>query len=198
VASPRLHFLLSEGVHLRPLEESDAEELYGLIEANRARLSRWMLWAGGQTLDGTREFIRLARAQASNNDGFQLGIVCDTALAGVVGFHGVDWANRRTSLGYWLGEGFQGQGTMTRAASALVDHAYSAWELHRLEIRVAPENRRSRAIPERLGFREEGTLREAEWLGDRFVDNVVYATLAPEWRESKQTRPGARQPTRSR
>jgi ribosomal-protein-serine acetyltransferase len=71
-------------------------------------------------------------------------------------------------------------------------------ELHRLEIRVAPENRRSRAIPERLGFREEGTLREAEWLGDRYVDNVVYAMLAPEWRVSKQTRPGARQPTRSR
>jgi hypothetical protein len=50
-------------------------------------------------------------------------------------------------------------------------------------IRAAVENRRSRAIPERLNFREEGTLRKSEWIGDRYLDNVVYSMLAVEWRE---------------
>jgi ribosomal-protein-serine acetyltransferase len=50
-----------------------------------------------------------------------------------------------------------------------------------MEIRCEPENRRSRAIPERLGFREEGTLREVQRIGDRRTDLVVYGMLAPEW-----------------
>jgi ribosomal-protein-serine acetyltransferase len=54
--------------------------------------------------------------------------------------------------------------------------------LHRLEVRCAVANARSRAIPERLGFRLEGTIREAEWLYDRFVDHAVYGLLEAEWR----------------
>ena len=50
-----------------------------------------------------------------------------------------------------------------------------------MEIQAAVDNHRSRAIPERLGFREEGVRREAERVGDRYHDLVLYAILAPEW-----------------
>ena len=72
---------------------------------------------------------------------------------------------------------------MTRACRALVTHAFRELGLHRVEIRAAPGNRRSRAIPERLGFRQEGILRDAEWPYDHYVDLVVYAMLADEWEE---------------
>jgi ribosomal-protein-serine acetyltransferase len=52
----------------------------------------------------------------------------------------------------------------------------------RVEIRAAPENARSRAIPERLGFTQEGTLRQVERVDDRYLDNVVYAMLAEDWK----------------
>jgi hypothetical protein len=55
----------------------------------------------------------------------------------------------------------------------LTDHALTVWRLNRVEIRAAVENRRSRAIPERFGFHQEGTLREAERMGDRYLDCVV-------------------------
>jgi ribosomal-protein-serine acetyltransferase len=140
-----------------------------------------MPWATGQTLDGTLQFIRLTRRQLADNNGFQAAIVCGGEIVGVVGFHAVDWVNRATSIGYWLGERHQGNGTMTRAVRALVNHAFSVWDLNRVEIRAAPENMRSRAIPERLGFVEEGTLSGAERIGDTYLDNVVYAMLASRW-----------------
>ena len=53
--------------------------------------------------------------------------------------------------------------------------------LHRLEIRCAVENHRSSAVPRRLGFLEEGILREAEWLYDHWVDLRVFSMLAQDW-----------------
>jgi ribosomal-protein-serine acetyltransferase len=166
---------------LRRLEESDADELYRLIEANREYLARWLPWAEALTLEGSIEFIRTVRRQEASNDGFQAALVSEGSIAGMVGFHGVNWPHGSTTIGYWLDEGHQGHGLMTRAVRALVDHAFGVWDLHRVEIQAAADNHRSRAIPERLGFREEGVRREAERVGDRYHDLVVYAIIAPEW-----------------
>lgn len=172
---------ISEGRRLRLLEEDDARELHALIDANRARLAEWLPWAAAQKPEDTVGFIRRTREQLADNDGFQAAIVCEEAIAGVVGYVGVDWQNRSTSLGYWLGEEYRGRGTMTLAVRALVNHALFRWRLNRVEIRAAEENRPSRAIPERLGFHRDGILREAELVQGRYLDSVVYSMLTADW-----------------
>ncbi len=173
-----LRVQLSTGRWLRLLDESDVQELYSAIEVNRDALARWMPWAAGQTLHDTLSFIRGTREQLARNDGFQTAVIDHGRIVGMVGFHGVSWRHRSTSIGYWLAESAQGHGTMTDAVRALVDHAFRAWRLHRVEIRADVDNTRSRAIPERLGFTQEGVAREAERVGDHYADQVVYAILA--------------------
>lgn len=175
---------IAEDAYLRLLEETDARELHELIEANRTYLARWLPWAASQTFDDTLGFIRRTRSQLTDNDGFQVAVVLEEGTIGVIGYHGVDWANRSTRIGYWLDEGHQGRGTMTAAVRLLVDHALSVWRLNRVEIRVAAENRRSRAIPERLGFHQEGILRQAELIDGRYLDSIVYSMLAEGWPEA--------------
>ncbi len=70
---------------------------------------------------------------------------------------------------------------MTAACRALVDHTLGKLGLNRVTIACATENKKSCAIPKRLGFRREGVVRQAEWLYDRLVDRVVYAALASKW-----------------
>jgi ribosomal-protein-serine acetyltransferase len=176
-----LRFPLSDELHLRLLEERDAAELHALVDANHDHLRPWLPWAAEQSFDDTLAFIQATRRQIGGNDGFQTAIVESDAIIGVVGFHGVDWRHGTTSIGYWLDAEHQGRGIMTRAVRALVDHALLGWSLNRVEIQTAVENRRSRAIPERLGFREEGVLREVELVGERYADGVVYAMLAGDW-----------------
>lgn len=170
-----------ESLDVRPLESGDAVELYALIEANREHLARWMPWAADQDLPGTERFIAEAEEQLARDDGFQAGIAPEGKIVGVAGFHSVDRVNRNTSIGYWLAEPAQGRGTMTAVVRALLDYAFCEWELHRVEIHCAPENLRSRAIPERHGFREEARLRETERVAGRYLDSVVYGMLEGEW-----------------
>jgi ribosomal-protein-serine acetyltransferase len=166
---------------LRLLEEDDAEELYAVIAGDRERLAQWLPWARGQTLEATLAFIRATRTQAAQDDGMQTAIVADGRIAGVVGLHGVSWLHGTTTIGYWLAERFTGRGLVTAAVRAYTRHAFDTWGLHRMELRAAVGNARSRAVAERLGFVHEGVLRGAERVGERHLDLVVYAALATEW-----------------
>lgn len=174
---------VTDGCRLVPLDLRDAGELFSLTDANRRYLRQWLPWLDSvRSVDDTRTFIRAAQSQAARNDGAQLALTVDGRIAGVVGHHHVDWRNRSTSIGYWIGESYQGRGLTTAACRALITRAFEKARLNRVEIRCASGNHRSRAIPIRLGLRQEGMLREAEWLYDHFVDHVVYAALASEWR----------------
>lgn len=177
-----LRIELGGGAAVRPVRAEDVDDLYALTVANRAHLAPWMPWAADIRREGTRTYVAGALAQRERDDGFQAVILVDGAIAGSMGYHRVDWINRSTSMGYWLAAAHQGNGVVTRAVRALVGHAFSAWELHRVEIDAAVANVRSRAVPERLGFVEEGVRRDGERFGERYVDLVVYSMLAPDWR----------------
>ncbi len=130
----------------------------------------------------TRAFIKHSLEKFAANNGLAAGIWFRGKLAGVIGLHWIDWANRSTYIGYWLAASQQGRGLVTRAGRALVDYAFVELGLNRVEIRCAVKNKKSRAIPERLGFEAEGINRQAEWLYDHYVDLVVYGLLISEYR----------------
>jgi len=169
-------------VELRLLEVSHTRPLFQLVDGSRTHLRQWLPWVDDVRSEAdTGDFIQAAVRQHEGDDGFQAGIWWEGHLAGMIGYHAIDWPNRRTSIGYWIGESFQRRGLVTRSCRRLVDYAFSDLGLNRVEIHCATENRRSRAIPERLGFVEEGLIREGEWLYDHFVDLVSYGKLSSEW-----------------
>ncbi len=174
---------ISKAAHLRLLLEADAGELHSLVEKNRAHLAPWLAWAPTQTFEDTLEFIHSGERQVAANEGFHSAIVCEDRIAGVISYMEVNWRHRRTVLGYWLDADHQGRGLMTSAVRLMVDHALSTWELNRVEIRAAVGNHKSRAIPERLRFEQEGILRQAELVSGQYLDTVVYAMLAAAWNE---------------
>lgn len=173
---------LDDNIKLRLLEERHAEEVFSLLELNRSHLQAELTWLNDQlSLNDAKEYIRAGLERFASNNGLRAGIWLQDSLAGIISLHNVIWADRKASLGYWLGASFQGQGLVTKACRVLINQAFNELKLNRLEIQCDPENDRSRKIAERLGFTQEGVLRQAWWIRDRFVDEVVYGLLASEW-----------------
>lgn len=178
----RLCIRLDEDTELRIYEERHAREVAQLVDENRAYLRQWLPWVdNSRSVEDSKAFIQNSLQQFAHNEGFQMGVWYKGKLAGGIGYHPIDWADRKVEIGYWLGERFQGKGLMTKACSTLVTYAFDELGLHKVEIHCAAENIRSCAIPKRLGFTQEGILRDAEWLYDHFVDLVVFGMLAREW-----------------
>ncbi len=167
------------------LETRHAGMLYALVDQNRAHLREYLPWVDAtRSIADSQTWIQGALEQFARSQSLNVGLWTHGALAGVAGYHTVDWPNRRTSLGYWLAESHQGRGLMTRAVRALSDHALVSLGINRIEVRAAMDNRRSRAVAERLGYQFEGTCRQAEWLYDHFVDHAIYAMLRSDWRDN--------------
>jgi ribosomal-protein-serine acetyltransferase len=173
---------VSPETELRAIAPGHADLLLSVIAANRAHLARWHPWAALMT---TREhadrLIQDWQRHHERNGALHLGIWHEGRFCGMIDHLNVDWVNRWTVFSYWLSESHQGRGIMTGCVRTMVRHAFTAWNLNRITIESATENTRSRAIPERLGFRLEGTVRGIEKLQDRYVDHAIYGLLRSDW-----------------
>jgi ribosomal-protein-serine acetyltransferase len=175
--------ILQPGVELRLVEERHAPALFAAIDRERQQLRQWLNWVDAtRTEDDIVAFIRRSMEQFASNRGFSAGIWADGCVAGVIGLHHIEWQHRKAEMGYWLAREFQGRGIATAAARAVTDHVLVELELNRMEIQCAVGNTRSSAIPKRLGFSFEGTLREGQLLNGRYVDLEVYSMLRREYR----------------
>lgn len=175
-------YRVDEDTELRRLEERHAEALLALIERNRERHYEIpQLY----TLAEARDYIGRDLALFAENKGLGVGIWYRGSFAGAVRYHEIDWRERSTELGYWLGADFEGRGLMTKACAVLIERAFKELGLTRVLISCAAENERSRAVAVRLGFTEEGDRPPAEMVAGRFVEQVAYVLLAHEWRGLK-------------
>jgi ribosomal-protein-serine acetyltransferase len=89
-------------------------------------------------------------------------------------------------IGYWLSQDVNGNGVMSQAVKQVQDLCFKHGDANRVEIRCATENKKSRAIPERLNFKLDGVLRQAEFLpGCKIHDIAVYSKLKSELEKGK-------------
>lgn len=174
---------VDQEIELQLFQLHHSEELYHLVNNNRNHLREWLPWVDNMaSAVQYHSIIPIWLKQFADNNGFNTGIRFNGVLVGSAGFHQIDWNNKQTSIGYYLAEGFEGKGIMTRTVQALVNYAFFELHLNRIEIRCGVGNKKSRAIPERLNFIQEGIIRDGEFLYDHYHDLAVYGMLAREWK----------------
>ena len=180
--TPDLHWTLDDATRIRPFQPEDAPTLYQLIESSRAHLDRWLRWSNSihSAADAAATIDRYV-SKRSAGTGFHSGIWVHGRLAGGIVCRDLDPVSRNAEIGYWLGQGFTGRGLAIGGTILMVEYLFRARQLHRLEMQCAVDNVRSRAIPEKLGFRLEGIRRESTWIATEFADHAVYGLLENEW-----------------
>jgi ribosomal-protein-serine acetyltransferase len=175
-------FKIDDSTGLRALRKEDAPELFAVTDANRKHLRTWLPWVDVVLAEAdSLSFIEVTIAQREAGHGPTFAVLRDGAIVGIAGFRPIDRVNRVGEIGYWLTAAAQGRGTMTECCRFLVRYAFLTLDLNRVEIAAALGNHRSRAIPERLGFKFEGVLREREDLYGTFVDHALYSQLRSEF-----------------
>lgn len=173
--------LRTERFTLRPFEDADAHSLLAMRKDPEA--TRY--WGGEpmRTLADARREIETVRGWVSDGRVAYWVIQAheDPVMLGHVTLFHVDRVNRRSELGFFVARERWGHGIATEVCRVVVDHAFGAMGLHRLEADVDPANAPSLALLAKLGFREEGLFKERWWIGERWCDSVMLGLLASDW-----------------
>jgi RimJ/RimL family protein N-acetyltransferase len=164
-------FLRTERLLLRPWHPDDATRLAPVLAENVAHLAPWIPWRVAEPAPPPELAQRLAgfAADFAEEREWRYALLApdESAVYGEVALFPRSAAGRvpldaadRVEIGYWLRSDATGRGLATEAARAALDAATALGGMTRVEIRCDARNRRSAALPQRLGFRLESTLVE--------------------------------------
>ena len=175
---------IDKEIKLELTSESHAEGLFEALSHNRTHLSGFLPWVDNmQSVDDFQSYIKNCQTLYQQGKEVSFVILANEVVVGRIGLHHINDQNKCAAIGYWLTKNAEGNGIITKSCKALIHYGFHDLGLQRIEIKAAVENLRSRAIPEKLHFKKEGILRQAEWVNNKFLDLVLYSIIRTEWPE---------------
>jgi RimJ/RimL family protein N-acetyltransferase len=175
--------ILTERLVLRDLQPADAETMFAY--RSDPEVARYQGW-GRESADEVRAFITdLASTEPYAPGSWrQFGILLRSTggLIGDCGVHVPLDEPEQAKFGITLATAFQRRGYASEALRALLRLVFDTLGKHRAFASIDPRNTASLALFERAGFRREAHFVESLWLMGEWVDDVVVAILAREWR----------------
>jgi RimJ/RimL family protein N-acetyltransferase len=154
--------IVTERLVIRCWEPVDAVLAKDAIDSSLEHLREWLSWAHGEptTLEQNVQLLRLFRGRFDLDQDAVYGIFDrdERRAVGGTGLH-PRVGDGATEIGYWIRADSTGQGFATESTAALTRVGFEIAGFDRIEIRCDPGNVRSAAIPSRLGYVHEATLR---------------------------------------
>jgi ribosomal-protein-serine acetyltransferase len=169
---------IDDTTKLELITENHAQPIFDMVDANRAHLRTWLPFVDRmQTVEFAENFIKGAMQRNNEGSEYAFMIIENEKAIGRIGVYKIDGQNKIGEIGYWIIEGLQGKGIVTKACKAVVDFCFSDLQLNRIEIKCGTENSKSKTIPEKLNFTKEGVIRQGELLYDTYIDLYLYSLL---------------------
>lgn len=182
IGGERLPTIDAPRVRLRWLTEADVDALFAIF-SDPVMMRFWATPPMKERAEA-EDYLRRIHEGFAGKTLFQWGVERkeDARVIGSTTLFKLDAANGRCEIGYGLGSAWWKMGYMSEALPAVVGFAFNTLKLRRIEADVDPRNENSLRILGRLGFRQEGLLRERWNVGGEIQDSVVLGLLAREWK----------------
>jgi RimJ/RimL family protein N-acetyltransferase len=176
---------------VRCYNPSDAPLLAESVTESLEHLRPWMPWVYNEPepIEEKVQRLKLFRGNFDLGQNYTYGIFNpeETKLIGGTGLH-TRLSGGELEIGYWIHKDFINRGLVTESTAALVKVAFEIVHVHRLEIHCDPGNLASAAIPRKLGFTHEGTLRAKTAFLDGWSDSMIWGLLESEYPDSPSSK----------
>lgn len=157
------------------VQESFAPMYEEIVQNQTEYLSQWLAWPKHcQSEQDFRIFVQRCLNEYAEGKSMTCAIWYQERLVGNCSFNSINHDLGKVIIGYWLSQPEQGKGIISRVVTKLADIAFNELDMQKVEAHVAVDNKPSRQVCERLGFKYEGTVTRAENLNGRIIDHAIY------------------------
>jgi RimJ/RimL family protein N-acetyltransferase len=188
---PTVYCIHTPRLVLRAWNPADAPALMAAKNASKEHLLPWMPWAQYEPtdLETNLALIRAWRAQFDTDQDYVYGIFDreNSAVLGGTGLHARIGKNSR-EIGYWVRVEAVNRGIATETAAALTKVGFEIMGLDRMEIHCDVRNVRSAAVPRKLGYIHDATLRRRSITIGALADSMIWTMFADEYPNSLPAR----------
>jgi ribosomal-protein-serine acetyltransferase len=169
---------VEQGLILHSVNETFVTPVFELVQRNKAWLQQAMDWPQYVTApEDTLKTLRGNHMLHHRNYAKMFMILLEQELVGVISFNQIEPTNKAAYIGYWLDQGHQGQGIISRALQAMMKKYSGEGMVRRFAIRCSVNNEASNAVALRNGFTLEGCMKQAEYLNGQFHDQNIYGRI---------------------
>ncbi len=175
--------ITSERVLIRPYRAGDGAALWEAVAESREHIKPWLPWGDlHKTPEDSEIFVRMMHAKWLTREDMPMGIwdLSSGRYLGGTGLHRINWDVPCFEIGYWLRKSAEGHGYISEASWLLTQMCFETLHAQRVEIHVAGGNVRSAAVPLRLGFIHEATLRNKTKITTGEVRDMLIFSMIPE------------------
>ena len=178
--------LVDDDIRLCLVQPSFAPRYAELVAAHNDYLSQWLAWPQKcNTEDAFRTFVSKSLHDYADGKSLTCAIEYQGEIVGNISFNAILHERKMVEIGYWLAEPWQGHGIITRACRFLIDYAFTALDMDKVQIAAAEDNKPSRAVCERLGMTLEGIISNQEKIGDRILAHAIYGLQRTQTEQAK-------------
>jgi RimJ/RimL family protein N-acetyltransferase len=175
--------IVTKRLSLRPFQVDDLEAF--VAYRSDPEVARYQSWDRAFSMADAESFLSSQRELVFGQPGewLQLAIV-DRATGAVCGDCAVRVATDQPAtaeVGITLAQASQGKGVATEALTAVVTELFEQRGMHRIFAKADDRNVPVRRLLERLGFRCEARLVEADWFKGEWSTLRIYGMLDREW-----------------
>ncbi|MEC0330212.1 GNAT family protein [Paenibacillus macerans] len=170
--------LETERFVLRKLTTEDAEDLFQYFSNDE--VTKYYDLDRFDSLRQAEELIQNWNIRYLERRGFRWAITVKSEgdrVIGTCGFHNWSQEHYKAEIGYELDPEYWRQGVMSEVLQEILRFGFEDLGLNRIEAFIDPDNIRSRYLLEKIGFHEEGYLKECFFEKNQFVDAVLFALL---------------------
>ena len=175
---------------MRPFRRRDVNAIHDAVNASIIDLQQWLPWASREYSRAvSQQFVRDSMSAWNEGRAYDFSVRRVEEPQRHIGNVSIWHTSRQNAVaevGYWVRSDETRRGVCTEAVAQVLQIGFEDLGLHRITLRIAVGNRASERVAEKLGFLQEGTLRDDVKIGTRWVDHTIWGLLAGEWKVERE------------